>query len=116
MHKSFWGSSNHSETEQSRAAALLLPAAAVEGGREEAGTAETHRVVAPSRRGLAGGVRIHRVDDGLPLALLVDLPEAAAGLPVRGLSLEVLLILVHIVHLEERRGAGGRIQGGERWE
>lgn len=97
--------------------ALLLPAAAVEGGREEeAGTAKTHRVVASSRRGLAGGVRVHRVDDGLPLALLVDLPEAAAGLPVRGLSLEVLLILVHIVHLEERRRAGGRTQGGERWE
>lgn len=79
----------------------------------------THRVVASSCGGLAGRVRVHRVDDGLPLALLVDLPEATAGLPVRGLSLEVLLILVHIVHLEEqrgRRGGGGRTQGGERWE
>lgn len=69
------------------------------------GTVQTHRVVASSCGGLAGWVGVHSVDDSLPLALLVDLTEAAAGLPVRGLSLEVLLILVHIVHLgEERRG------------
>lgn len=82
------------------------------GERRKAGRAQTHRVVASSRGGLAGRVRVHRVDDGLPLALLVDLPEATAGLPVRGLSLEVLLILIHIVHLGEQRGR----RGGERWE
>lgn len=67
----------------SRAATLLLPAAAEEEEEEDEGwNSQTHRVVASSRGGLASRVRVHRVDDGLPLALLVDLPEATAGLPV----------------------------------
>lgn len=68
----------------------------------------THRVVPPVYGRLAGGVGVHGVDDGLPLPFLVDLAEAPAGLSVRGLSLEVLLIFIHVVHLET---VGSRAQG-----
>lgn len=57
-------------------------------------------MVPPGYGWLSGGVRIHGVDDGLPLPFLVNLPKAATGLSVRGLPLKVLLIFIHIVHLE----------------
>ena len=69
----------------------------------------THRVVSSGYGRLSGGVRIHSVDDCLPLPFLVDLPKAPAGLSVRGLSLKVLLIFIHIVHL----GAMGKER---KWE
>lgn len=72
----------------------------------------THRVVSPGYGWLSGGIRIHCVDDCLPLPFLVDLPKAPTGLPVRGLSLEVLLIFVHIVHLETIGREGHREKGG----
>lgn len=61
-------------------------------------------MVSPSYGRLAGRIGVDRVDDGLPLSLLVDLAEPSAGLPVRRLTLKILLILIHIVHLrgEER--------------
>lgn len=76
------------------------------GGREHktAAWGATHRVVAPAYGRLPGGVRIHGVDDRLPLSFLVDLSEAPPGLSVRSLSLEVFLIFIHIVHLEAARG------------
>lgn len=60
----------------------------------------THRVVPPGYGWLSGGVGIHSVDDRLPLPFLVNLTKAAAGLSVRSLSLKVLFIFIHIVHLE----------------
>lgn len=63
---------------------------------------------------LSGGVRIHGIDDSLSLPFLVDLPKAPTGLSVRGLSLEVLLIFIHIVHLEMM--GMGREGDGERGE
>lgn len=74
----------------------------------------THRVVSPGYWRLSGGVRIHCVDDCLPLPLLVDLPKAPSGLSVRGLSLKVLLIFIHIVHLEMLGREGERRRGREK--
>lgn len=48
-------------------------------------------------------VRLHRVDDGLPFAFLVDFAESPPGLTMRSLALEILLILIHIVHLPEEQ-------------
>lgn len=62
--------------------------------------AATHRVVPPGYGWLSSGVRIHGVDDRLPLPFLVNLTKTAAGLSVRSLPLKVLLIFIHIVHLE----------------
>lgn len=42
----------------------------------------THRVVSPGYGRLSGGIRIHGVDDCLPLPFLVDLPKAPTGLSV----------------------------------
>lgn len=81
-----------------------------EGKHKTGARGATHRVVSPGYGRLSGGVRIHGVDDCLPLAFLVDLPKAPTGLSVRGLSLKVLLIFIHIVHLEMigREGDGER--------
>ncbi len=57
-------------------------------------------MVSPYNGRLAGGIRVYGVDDGLSLALLVDLAKPSAGLSVRCLPLEILLILIHIVHLQ----------------
>lgn len=70
------------------------------GGNESVAHAATHRVVAPGYGWLSGRVRIHGVDNRLPLPFLVNLTEAATGLSVRSLPLKVLLIFIHIVHLE----------------
>lgn len=60
----------------------------------------TDRMVSPHYGRLAGGIGVYGVNDGLPLALLVDLAKPSAGLSVRCLPLEILLILIHIVHLQ----------------
>lgn len=72
-----------------------------------------HRVVSPGYGWLSGGVRIHCVNDCLPLPFLVDLPKAPPGLSVRGLSLKVLLIFIHIVHLEVLGGQRNRKKGSD---
>lgn len=71
----------------------------------------THRVVSPGYGWLPGGIWIHGVNDCLSLPFLVDLAKASTGLSVRGLSLEVLLIFIHIVHLEVRRSEVVREKG-----
>lgn len=83
-----------------------------QGKHRPAAHTATHRVVPPGYGRLSGGVRIHSVDDGLPLPFLVDLPKASARLSVWGLSLKVLLIFIHIVHLERIEREGGRERKG----
>lgn len=60
----------------------------------------TDRMVSPCNGRLSGRKGLYGVDDGLSLALLVDLAKPSAGLSVRCLPLEILLILIHIVHLQ----------------
>lgn len=60
----------------------------------------TDRMVSPCYGRLAGRIGVYGVDDGLSLALLIDLAKPSAGLSVRCLPLEILLILIHIVHLQ----------------
>ncbi len=63
----------------------------------------TNRMVSPCHGRLAGRIGVYGVDDGLSLALLVDFAKPSAGLPVRCLPLEILLILIHIVHLQTEK-------------
>lgn len=63
----------------------------------------THRVVCASYGRLACLVWLHRVDDSLPFTLLVDFAESPPGLTMRSLTLKILLILIHIVHLPEEQ-------------
>ncbi len=63
----------------------------------------TNRMVSPCNGRLAGRIGVYGVDDGLSLALLVDFAKPSAGLPVRCLPLEILLILIHIVHLQTEK-------------
>lgn len=100
LHTRFWRRSTtqkQSTTRQHWAASAIHRS---EGKHKTVAHSATHRVVSPRYGRLSGGVRIHSVDDCLPLPFLVDLPKAPTGLSVRGLSLKVLLIFIHIVHLE----------------
>ncbi len=63
----------------------------------------TNRMVSPCNGRLAGRIGVYGVDDGLSLALLVDFAKPSTGLPVRCLPLEILLILIHIVHLQTEK-------------
>ncbi len=63
----------------------------------------TNRMVSPCHGRLAGRIGVYGVDDGLSLALLVDFAKPSSGLPVRCLPLEILLILIHIVHLQTEK-------------
>lgn len=83
-----------------------------EGKHQTVAQGATHRVVSPGYGRLSGGVRIHGVNDCLPLPFLVDLSKAPTGLSVRGLSLKVLLIFIHIVHLE-MTGREGEREGSD---
>lgn len=118
QHNRFWRSSTihkQSTTRQQSDTEAAFGRTAIhrsEGKHKTVAEGATHRVVSPGYGWLSGGVRIHCVDDCLPLPFLVDLPKAPTGLSVRGLSLKVFLIFIHIVHLE-MTGREGDIEKGE---
>lgn len=53
------------------------------------------------QRGLADWIMINRINYSLSLSALVYLAESSPGLPMRCLSLEILIVVIHVVHLRE---------------
>lgn len=61
----------------------------------------TDRVVSRRERRFAHWIMIDRIDYSLSLSALVYLPEPSPGLPMRRLPLEILIVVIHVVHLKK---------------